>query len=77
VSEATKNAVEDALKAHLADEAPDTYLTEWAVVVTGVTPRDTNRYLCSYATGMSHHSAVGLTLYLHEDASTQDEVIDE
>jgi hypothetical protein len=61
VSDETYRAVEDALRAHMADENDGAYLVHWHLVSAGVVPADADRTVYQYANhDGAPHEWVGL-----------------
>lgn len=65
MSDATKAALEDALRIHVIDEGDGSYLTDWVVLAAGAMPDDPDAtmYISECSSGPIHHR-IGLARYL-------------
>lgn len=50
MSDTTRQALEEAVRAHVADESEGAYVTAWHMVAHGVVPTDVNASTYVYAT---------------------------
>lgn len=68
MSEATKEALDQALQAHIADEGEGHLVTGYALIAVGINhdnlTRESNNYFTEFADGQPYHSSVGLATYL-------------
>lgn len=64
MSAETKRALDEAIAAHIADDAPGAVVTGYALVVSNATPddfdRNRTRYFFEYADRQPFHTALGL-----------------
>lgn len=66
MSEVTRQALEDAVRAHVADEADGAYATAWHMVAHGAVPTDPDASSYIYATSLgAPHEWLGLLDMAH------------
>lgn len=69
MSEVTYAALEDALRAHIADETDGGYLTAWTLAAAAVSPADPNETHYTYANHEgAPHEWLGLQAMAHRRA---------
>ncbi|SNR33049.1 hypothetical protein [Blastococcus mobilis] len=65
MSQETTDALEAAVRAHVADEGEGAYLTDWVLIAAGAMPEDphSTTYITESSDGPIHHRT-GLVRYL-------------
>lgn len=74
MSQATKDAVEAAIRAHIADEHPDNLVGSWIAICERVTPEDDGltHVVDILPDGQSNITSIGLTYFITRARSTPD-----
>lgn len=72
MSKETYEALEQAIRDHLLDDMPDTFLSDWCLMTASATAdASRTRYFAEYSDS-PHHTLLGLTLYSHQDVIRQE-----